>query len=181
MTPAGIEGCLDDDVGRLVGRDVDTVEEAAACRVGEVDQDAVDRRGDIAGCGDDGRILYGDAKPERFVKVGDEPDLPVARVVEPDDVEVVDRQRRILLARDDAHLVLREQTPRLASKKMKAAVGVVVAQKGLPEARRPIVGFNVVGICRHAQEVGFDVGGQALRGIDLALCQQRKSGPRALA
>ena len=114
--PVGIE--FAQNVGRLVGRHVDAVEEATRPGIGEIDLEAVDRGRDIARRGEDRGSLHGDAEPKRLVKVPHEPDLPVARVVEADDVEVVDRQRRVLLSRNDPDLVLGQQAPGLTGQEM---------------------------------------------------------------
>src|SRR5262249_26221178 len=133
VAPARIECHLLDDVRGLIGRDVHGLQEISpAPGIDEIDYCAVDnaatgecgsqseRRGGRAAAEDRGRVFHRHADCYSRGDVAHEAELPLAGIIEPDNIVGVDRERDVLLARRDPDLVLRQQAPRLAAEEVKS-------------------------------------------------------------
>ena len=188
MTPTWIECGLLDDVRDLVCRDRYAVRESSSAgSVGEIDLDAVDDaaageraahacwRGCRASGNNHGRIF--DRYAERdWAEVLHRAELPLAEIVEADDVARLDRVRDVLPARRDPESILSRQRPRLPREKVKSRGSVVIGEPSLAQARRPTVGLGVIRRggrpAADAQEVRFEIAREFLDRVDVTLEQE---------
>jgi hypothetical protein len=98
----------------------------------------------------------------------------------PDNVVGVDRERNVLLARNDPDLVLGQEAPGLAAEEVKSPGGVVVGEIRMAQARSPAVALVVIRRGADAEEVALVIPAELLVRVDVALDEQRDSAlPRA--
>src|SRR5262249_34177705 len=131
------------------------------------------RRDGGAAAKDRRRILDRHADGDPRGEVLHRADLPLSRVVEPNDVVRIDRERDVFLAWRHVNLVLRQQAPGLAGEEVKSPTGIVVGEIGMAKPRSPAVALVVIGRHADAQEVALIEPGDLLVRVDLALDEQR--------